>query len=302
MFSFDYPESTIELLLACDADIYWVRSNEPVARALKAANKPFLYYAVPYNEEIMRMADATFAQTDTWRKILENGITRTGINPDGKSFDNAKFIPQTFRDVFDISVRTHPKTLALRKSFNADFVIGFFGRLLPWSYPDAIISLLDELNAELGSVKFVVGAALGKGVKPLPESKHIIEQRFAHGDMPYVYGACDIIIGSFRSNSSEYASSTKVLESCAVGTPIILGEDPSKHEMLGDDYPLYVNKQEFGCEKSDVIKKLIVKLCKDDKFWEDVLIESNQKIQKYSQSNLAIRLEKLFTEIIENHV
>ena len=116
--------------------------------------------------------------------------------------------------------------------------------------------------------------------------------------MPYVYAACDIIIESFRSKSWNFAGSIKTLESCAVGTPIILAKSPARSEMLGNDYKLYITKKELAKENPVALKKLIIRLLVNKEFYNEMSEYVYQKIQPYSQNNMAIYLEKIFKKII----
>lgn len=92
---------------------------------------------------------------------------------------------------------------------------------------------------------------------------------------------------SIRSDQFESSTevSTKVLEYCSLGKPVLLNKHNANVNLLGEDYPLFVEKID---QLDDILSSLLSNL--------DVYIELSERCR---QASAPYRMHKIFNEVID---
>ncbi|MEP5152740.1 hypothetical protein [Planktotalea sp.] len=256
-----HPDGTFEIrpdklyAPSRDYDLYYVRAN---AELFKSLPHPKVTMALPYNEEMFAIADALIVTTQAWKDLLgSNGAS----DPDHAFLQ--KWYPKGFK--------TSSKIVNIRQSIDALFlkeispqdrfearamttgagVFGFFGRVTDETIPQTLMRAIQTAKSRAKDTSPLLSAFAGNIRIALPKDSLNLGT-VPYEKMPALLSGCLATLGQECADSS-YLGSGKILDSMAVGTPIVSRRNLVREEQLGADYPGLFDTQE---EANEIIWKL----------------------------------------------
>ena len=132
--------------------------------------------------------------------------------------------PRQFRD------REEKRAIRAQLGLDGKFVIGWFGMMLPIRLIDEVlIPLIENLGTKIPNAHFLIG---GFGVledrfqslkERRPDAMMTLLGNVPYGELPKYLSACDVLLSPINTDHkiTLYSSPIKILESVAVGRPII---------------------------------------------------------------------------------
>ena len=119
-------------------------------------------------------------------------------------------------------------------------------------------------------------------------------------DMPFAISACNCIISSNTEPGWEYAGALRIIEAMACGTPVICQRSPAREEMLGKDYPLFMDRGKINDYCVDNIFEFVdiivsIRENKNQDLIRDSLIE---RAKFYSIEENSKRIKETLTKVI----
>jgi len=250
-------------------DLHYIRNNPKI---FHECPEPKIWMAVPYSKNMYKKATAIATFTTAWKNslIANESLLRKSIYANtGMSIPRKVIVfPQAYESMFK-PLQSHPKTLALRKKWDADFIIGCFGRITKSCFPYSLLHIIPKLQAHYKgkkNIKIVLGGPRSGSIStPLPGITYI--GQVAHNEIPYYISACDLITSNQRHIGTHYAGSRHVIEAMACGVPVISGDFRARVEMLGKNYKMYWHFINNTGRLGDVAEERILELfkkCIDD--------------------------------------
>jgi glycosyltransferase involved in cell wall biosynthesis len=283
-------------------DLYYIRGNYEIWKKIKGLK---LSISSPYIKEIFEKSDAVITLTKIWKYHLEN------MTDEIKSFYNNPNIvkpkkvicfPQAIEPIFR-KMRGHKKTKLIRKAFNADFVIVYFGRLAMPSFPHALIKILPKIRKKYPKKKIKAFYAGNKVnvIAPLGEIKWL--GQIPHNEIPFYLNAGDLFYCAYSNyQGRSFSGSRHTLEAMAVGLPIICANFDSRVEMLGEDYPLFLEKENQVKVSEKYCNQLYEKICyciENPSFLNNLSAKMIERAGKYySMKNISKKIRNSIDELI----
>lgn len=294
-----YPQSPVEYMNRKKYDWYYIRANENCF--LNTKGKRRIWMSAPFNYKCFVRSTKIATFTEAEAEDLRNGpINHEWIPKELRiPYPQAVNIGQVVSDSFKPYQSNH-LTKEIRAQMGGDFIIGHFGRIVDSNYPDALLRSLPALIGAHKGLKVVFG--IGKKQKnklviPVSLKRHVITMSFKHDQMPYVISACDLIMLSNRGYEWDVCGCTKVLESSACGVPIVMGRSRGREEVLGKDYPLFINPIHSSQRSDRDVPELSSKIseCITNKnLMKDVSLKVQKLVLPYTVDQSANRLKKIF--------
>ena len=297
-------------------DLYYIRANPSVAR--KVPSDRLVYFSTPFNLDIFKNSLALTTYTDSWTNDMKGdfSLTRSIYPREYQGFIQKKNI-FTINQVIDpIFYRKKDSLIKeFREREDAEFLLGLFGRVAKSCFPHLILQSIPEIRKVIPNFKVLVGTSDKHALKIKEDkryseaAKNLIFRSFVYENMPSAIASCDATFYPYIDHQGEFAGSMKVLESMAVGTPIIAPEYLARKEELGDGYPLFLRticRKDFsksgGYSYSEaVVSEFIEKILmlKDESFKRKISKNLVDKSLDYSIKSSSIKLDKTFTKIYD---
>jgi len=295
-------------------DFYYIRAAPKI---FLSTHGPKAWMASPYNDLCYREADAIVTFTNSWKKLLTKGskvsvpgLTRGLIERPKKVITFDQVVPDFF-----VPKKDHAITSDFRSKFNADFIIGHFGRMSKATYPHSLMLVVDRLRNSFPDKKIELIHAGNIQSNVMAKVKNNIRSmgRYKYENMPYAISACDVVTCNSRQGAANWAGCKDVLEGMACGVPVLSGNYEVRKEQLGADYEFFwpYDLTSTGPRISQAaedamfnhLKKII-----DYKFfnntndnWLDLIINNQLKrVKYYRKDNVAKRIEKDIIDVINN--
>lgn len=246
-----------------DYDLYYVRAN---AELFKSLPHPKVTLALPYDAEMFAIADALIVTTQVWEDLL---TTQSGVSKNNPFM--SKWYPRTW------SVST--KVINIRQSIDELFlrdipaqdrfegramttgaqVFGFFGRVTEETIPQTLMTSIQRAQDRAEGSRPVLCGFAGhiQNGAPIPVGSLDLG-KVPYTKMPVLLSACLGTLGQECADSS-YLGSGKILDSMAVGTPVVSQRNLVREEQLGAEYPGLFDTQEDADE-------IVWRLCSDPSF------------------------------------
>lgn len=251
-------------------DLYYVRNNPQIFLQLP---HPKLYFCVPNHQNCFKEADGLVFPTNSWSVSMENLslkldtiYNKTDYIPKNKIIFNQITYPE------DLS--NHEKVKKIKKDFNNKFIIGHFGRVVNSNLP----------NLNIKSTKDDVVLYVGTSNK---YNNIITIPNIPITEIKYYISACDLLLYN-QDYQGEFAGSLKIMDALSYGIPIITPKYRSRIDELGEDYPLYFNKEDINI---DYIKKILL----ENKELKNYMFKRSQY---YNLENTAQRYKNQLEKII----
>jgi len=297
---------SIESRAAGDYDVYYVRSNKPVFRAIPR-RKPRLWMAAPFDLHCYRDATAIATFSKAWAKDLRGPNTYTRIpklhqNAFRKIVTVYQVVGDNFRPMQDA-----PRTQQIRKNVGGEFVIGFFGCTRKSRFPFGFIRIWRSFVARHPQVRLLL--AVTENPKNLSFSRrlpNISRMSFSHAEMPNAVSACDLMLIARQQEQGEICGCSKTLEAAACGVPILLGAHAARMEALGEDYPFFQppiggwNSGEDGIQQDGENTRVMLEtIIGNPALREQVAKSLPEKAKAFSVEESGKRLKKLFQRLVK---
>lgn len=246
-----------------DYDLYYVRAN---AELFKSLPHPKVTLALPYDAEMFAIADALIVTTQVWKDLL---ITQNGVSKNDPFM--SKWYPRTLSiSKKVINIRQSIDDLFLQNLSGQDRfegramttgakVFGFFGRVTQETIPQTLMTSIQRSQDRADSMRPILCGFAGhiQTHAALPTGSLDLGQ-VPYKKMPILLSACLATLGQECADSN-YLGSGKILDSMAVGTPIVSRRNPVREEQLGAEYLGLFDTQEEADE-------IVWKLCSDAAF------------------------------------
>ena len=219
-------------------DYYYIRNNPKILKHIKGK---ILYYTIPYNPECMKKSYAVVFQTKSWLDAVERKDYEylQGIYPNDSYFPDKKILFSQYTK--PENNKNHSRTLKFRKKFDADFIIGHFGRLRKFNYPHKFMSIFDDLVKNNPNIKIKLVVA-GNIDIPIEHPNCEIYDKFLIEDMKYVTSACDIVINEYREKALNFGGSCRIKDCLSSGVPMLLPRADERENEFGKDYELFYSE------------------------------------------------------------
>jgi len=285
----EYTGSIYSRMVKQDYDAYFVRSNKELFMKI-GKNKKKFWNAGNYTLEknIFKYATAVYTRTGVMRDVFTKG-KKVWANPNGSKIKNVFVFPQPYGDMFT-DKKGSQKTSEIRKSLNADFVIGCFGTLRKSNFPHLLLHSLKYINKKFPNTKVFMGITKDKNNSP-QKIKNVICKKFSYSVMPYVLSACDVCIVNETGVTWNYLDSLKALEPAACNVPIIMPIADSRIEIMGSDYELFLSMKNFKLPiTSDKIKrfsKIIFRMRQNKDWYKKISSEMPNRVSTCSIDNVS---------------
>lgn len=168
--------------------------------------------------EVFRRADHIVAVSEAVREhVLTRGVPESRVTVLPNGVDLCRFHPQvTGRDV------------RARYDLEDRLVIGFVGSLKPWHGLDFLLDAFLRVGDEQPeAVLLVVGEGPGRAelqarvARTGLDGRVIMTGRVSHDEIPSYLAAMDLTVAPFLPQDGFYFSPLKVVESLAVGCPVV---------------------------------------------------------------------------------
>lgn len=177
------------------------------------------------------------------------------------------------------------------------FVVSYHGYFIPLHGVDTIIGAAGLLK-ENNNILFEL-AGDGQDFKVASEQSQGLANVELHGylsdeDLKSQLSRANVILGHFGSTVKSPISTThKLFEAMAIGIPLIIGRYPATEEILGKDYPYFVNPGDPE-SLADMIVKL--NLAYEQALFNSVKLKA-EFMEKYSYARLGRTLERELEKI-----
>jgi len=274
-------------------DYYWVRTNDNIL--LKCPGFK-IRCGAPYNKFAYRKCDIIVTYTKSW----EEKLLDYNINPkpsDGLYPDNKIPIPKNVITVYQsIDKRFYEKIdqnmrNKMRKNLtgqnNVDLLIAHFGRVSKTCYPKHLLQAFNKLcdNYPNKNLKLAyVGKKIHFRIPIKSKNKNVIVNTNGinyHQIHKYIQSV-DLITSDYNTPTADWGGCMHIIEAMACGVPILCGNYDVRIEQMGEDYPLFWNKNGTRDEIVDRIYSILVNLLEKQIDLETLsknLIESSKKYQ-----------------------
>ena len=292
----NYSCSILSMMMKQKYDVYFVRNNVGLFKKIPKKVKK-IWFATPYDRYCFTYADIIATTTRTWAEWLRDGIKMHALNPRGYKF-NAFPIYQTITNFSNM--KGHAITNQIRdEQYNGGFIIGSFGRKSPTDHATTLISSMTGLVQSHSDIKLAISITNSNGKL---RGNNIINCKYKHKYMPYVYSACDLIVVSYHGASWNFTGSLKTIEAASCGIPVILGRSPAREELFGKDYKLFLDRFVFRNVDSQSIKELsdmILYVYENPSIMNDISKDLIEKSKFYSIDESSKRLKIIFEELLK---
>lgn len=272
-------------------DLYYLRNNYDMWKTLP---NPKISTALPVNKEVFQKGKGVVVFTEVWREWLQKypkQMEKMFYKKVCPLPNRVICFPQAFDNIFK-PLQSELKTKKIRDSFNADFIISYFGRIS--REPEHITSILTKLKDKYKNKKIkaiFAGSIRDKSIK-LRNIDYIGKIKME--DMPYYLSASDVFICNYTHTECNFYGSRHTIECMATGLPIICGNFMARKEMLGEDYPLYWDRK-----NTDQIFENICKLIDDKDFFENIRKKIIERSKTYSIKYVSEKFKKELSNIIK---
>lgn len=272
-------------------DLYYVRANKAVFEQLP---HPKACLALPYDEDIYEEADALFTTTKTWADML------TKFSPDFPPrswlkgwYGNEIVSPKRVINIgqtADPSFRPctgHFEAFRYRAMFGFGFIIGYFGRIAPDTFPGSYFQALPKLKDAIDHLGTIIA---GNITVEIPKSVRVVG-RISYSKMPYALNACDLVLYD-GGDDGNWAGSGKVVDAISCGVPIVLPRKIARMEQLGEDYPMF-------CDSGDELARKVTRFAKDEGFRSEVKARVLELAETFRPQARALILEPEILSLIQ---
>jgi len=247
--------------------IAYVRANEQYFKAM--AGIPRIWFASPYNQEMMRQCDRIATFTDTWTRMLSDG-EKFSLNPNGIAWGKKVMtIPQTIEPMF-----FKHKTLEAQEK---EMIICVTGRMARTTYPATLVGIWPKIKKKFGAHLFVASNInSSNNVYDFPKDAKIGGVNFVY--MPSFLSLMSVMIAGQHGEEWDYCGNMKILEAAAVGLPVIMERSRAREEDFGEDYPFFVPRGAMtNPNLADHIIERLELLVKDPHIADNYLKRASEK-------------------------
>ena len=268
-------------------DLHYVRGNRDIFVELP---NPKIWFATPYFPECFEQADAVAVMTEAWLEEMDKfpydkktqkifGVNNQKVITPKKTILLRQVINHE-NYIVDESVSEN-----YRKNLDGRLLIGHFGRVVRSNFPHHLIAAMKNENIP-EKFSFIFSGKAPEGLKQWFHVQENIDQTLVASAI----ATCDATIYN-QDEIGNFAGSLKVMESMALGVPIIATKLRAREIELGQDYP-YFWSYDFN-----------------DQPWLDEAYEAflspvkngyldffNSKVQKQEHQNIISRSLKFFFE------
>ena len=268
-------------------DLHYVRGNRDIFVELP---NPKIWFATPYFPECFEQADAVAVMTEAWLEEMDKfpydkktqkifGVNNQKVITPKKTILLRQVINHE-NYIVDESVSEN-----YRKNLDGRLLIGHFGRVVRSNFPHHLIAAMKNENIP-EKFSFIFSGKAPEGLKQWFHVQENIDQTLVASAI----AACDATIYN-QDEIGNFAGSLKVMESMALGVPIIATKLRAREIELGQDYP-YFWSYDFN-----------------DQPWLDEAYEAflspvkngyldffNSKVQKQEHQNIISRSLKFFSK------
>lgn len=216
-------------------DLHYIRGNREIFVELP---NPKIWFATPYFPECYEQADAVAVMTEAWLEEMDkfpyNKKTQEIFGVNGQKVITPKktiLLRQVINHknyVVDESLFDH-----YRKDLNGRLLIGHFGRVVRSNFPHHLIAAMKNESLQK-KFSFIFSGKAPEGLKQWFHVQENIDQALVASAI----AACDATIYN-QDEVGNFAGSLKVMESMALGVPIIATKLRAREIELGQDYPYF---------------------------------------------------------------
>ncbi|MHA1143809.1 MAG: glycosyltransferase family 4 protein [Candidatus Helarchaeota archaeon] len=269
-----------------DVNVYHLRGQSNTVFAFRRfVKKPLIATLIPmslfglrskaYDQRAINKTDTIVTLSEAWRQYIletfeveEKKVVHLPI-----CIDVNKFSPS----IFDKK---------LRDRFNAEHIIGYFGRIYWYQGIHQVINVLPTILKEFPSTKFLIGGhgyfkpELERQVKKMGLEENVVFLgAIPHEMIPKYYSICDILVNillrseSHASFSRPIFISIKLLEYLAMAKPAVISDDPRLTNVFDSEY-------EFTAHSKRELVNLLLTCLRDKKYGEKVGNQARKLIQK----------------------
>jgi len=160
------------------------------------------------------------------------------------------------------------------------FTVGYFGRIVENTRPDAFLLCYDALKAAIPSLTLVMA---GRVDIPVDRSEIMVLPPIPFAEMPHAVSACSVLLANEQAESV-WAGSIKPMEAMARGIPFLATPGPVRKEQLGEKYPLFYTSD-------DELQAHLKRLYGDAAFYASVKTYLLNRREQYTVAAMAQRLE-----------
>lgn len=216
-------------------DLHYVRANKDLFLSLP---HPKIWFATPYCPECYEQADAVATMTEAWHRQMgnfnHNPWLQTVMGVDGQPAIRPKKLVLMRQAIDHESLKVnHERAASFREEKDGRLIIGHFGRVVKSNFPHHLIEV--SRDREISErFRFIFR---GKVPQQLNEW-FTVEQNVPQAEVPSAIAACDATIYN-QDTIGNIAGSIKVMESMALGIPIIATRLEARIRELGETYPYF---------------------------------------------------------------
>jgi|GEM_PF-4128267 len=215
-------------------DLHYVRANREIFLQLPS---PKIWFATPYFADCYAQADAVATMTDAWHRRMANlkndpwlcalmGVEGEVVVPKSLILTRQVIAHETLKPDAE-------KIGKIRENLDGKLLLGHFGRVVTSNFPHHLMAAFEAREVkEKFKISFV-----GK-----------LDTKFKHwfsmqGQLPIVeiaslIAACDATVYN-QDEQGHIAGSLKVMESMALGVPVISPRLEARELELGEGYPYF---------------------------------------------------------------
>jgi len=289
-------------------DLYHVRTrNLAIELKYLQPDKPLVYTVIPQyihtrlqkdriiDQKAIDAADKLIALSQGWKQFIIKNFDLRGCE--------ITVIPVCVRNEGNAS-KIDNSLDNLLKGYK---VIGYFGRLWRNYGIDILLKAIPEVREKVNNLSVIIaggsvynyGAELKKLTRNLgiEECVHFIGE-IPRDQVPYYIKKCDVLV-SLRYDKNERSGfdvsiPIKCVEYIMHGKPVVATRDGGMEQLLGKDYPYFVEQ-----DNKIQIAKSLIKLLTDEKEAKRVGRENRIIARNYSYKKITYKIINIYREILD---
>lgn len=286
-------------------DIYYIRNNKIIYDAIKNYNKPIIWFATPYYEDIYKTNIISFL-TKSWYDLYESQYDMWGNTYPINKIQNINKILFNQRVGFfkkNIGIIDKNKLNLFKNKIKNKFVIAHFGSIRDSCHPHHFFNICDGLSENIKKkfllVFFTVNVSKIKkilnDINIKINAKNILIFSVNYAEIMNYYELCDLILYNQLDCQSDFAGSLKILEAILYKKPILINRSIQRELELGSSYELFYNIKKL--EPCNNLKIKIINYEYTEKEKEEIVLIRNKLEKMILNKNYYNKIVKYISNI-----